>query len=206
MKAALLAFLFCLTAHAQILGVGNRHIYTSGGGATSNIGTLGKDSTQNNNANYYQTNYVETGSNANGYTVNSCSLWVGSGTFGNKIDCVVIVPGSATTYTSSVLCHGTYTEPSVAPNAFVSIPMTGCGTLPANTFYWVGFNTGDNTALNGFYSCDSGTASCTGAAGSATYQAWYIASPYGTYTNIPTTALNAAGNVQVSAYLTVTPN
>lgn len=169
---------------------------------TINYGTGNQNQTESGNANFGQFNYVVTGSNGGGYTVNSCSLWVGSGgTAGDKIDCIIVAASSPTKTTATVLCHATYTETSTAPNGWVTLPMTGCGTLPANTAYWIGINTNDGGVSNGYYDC-GGT--CSGAAGSATYPNYYEPLNYGTYSALPTSSMTAYTE-QMSVYITATP-
>jgi hypothetical protein len=203
MKKLILLALISTSAFAQYQ-VGSRNAAMGAHAASAlTLGTTQETSLQAQNQNYYQLNYVVTGANAAGYSVNSCSTYVGAiGQTAYKIDCVVIAAAGTTTTASSVLCHGTYTE-TTSPNAFVSIPLTGCGTLAASTGYWIGINTNDNSVQAGFYNCGG---SCTGSAGSATYQAWYETVTYGTYTGLPTAAMTGVGNLQSSTYLTVVPN
>jgi Chitobiase/beta-hexosaminidase C-terminal domain len=143
--------------------------------------TVGTDT-----ANYLNSVYAVTGNDSGGCTVTSCSFYEPTGTVtpGAKVDCGLIAAPSPTTQASSWLCHATYTNPtSSAPGGWITVPLTGCGTLPPNTAYWIGTDSNDTLSFPyGFWNCGS---SCNGSAptvGNGTYYHHYISVPYGTYT------------------------
>jgi hypothetical protein len=158
-------------------------------------------------ANYLISDYAVTGNNAHGYTVSSCSFYEPAGTVtqGAKVDCGLIAAPTPGTQASSWLCHATYTNPtSSAPGDWITIPLTGCGTLPPSTSYWIGTDSNDTLSFPyGYWNCGS---SCNGSAptvGNGTYYQHYLAVPYGTYTGMPTT-LNPDPGEQLSQYVTLT--
>lgn len=170
-------------------------------GTQYNVGQAQASGTNVPGANFINSVYEQTGSNSGGYSVQSASVYVGTGgTNGDKIDVGIIAAPSSTTQASSWLCHGTYTETSTSPNAYVTVPLTGCGTLTPNTFVWVVYNTNDAGVNIGNYNC-GGT--CAGAAGSSSYGGRFVASTYGTYTGL-TTSLSGPNPTQPSAYVSMT--
>ena len=159
-------------------------------------------------ANFINATYAVTGSNADGYTVGSCSFYQPTGTVtqGAKIDCGVVLAPTPTTQSSSWLCHATYTNPSShGAGAWITVTLSGCGTLPANTAYWIATDSNDtNPAFPyGFWNCGG---SCNGgapAAGTGTYGYRYISATYGQYTGMGTSML-AGGNEQASQFVSLT--
>jgi hypothetical protein len=129
-------------------------------------------------------------------------------TSGANYDLLIIAAPTATTEASSPICKGTYTAPSsTSPNAFVNVTMSGCGTIAANTPYWIAGVTNDPSGPNyGFWNC--GGSSCTGSApttyGTGTYPSYWVCGlTYGTYTGLPS-SLSANSN-QVSQYVDLVP-
>ncbi len=160
-------------------------------------------------ANYINSVYAVTGIASGGYTVTSCSFYQPTGTVtaGKKIDCGIILAPSPTTQASSWLCHATYTNPGASGvGAWITLSLSGCGTLPAGTAYWIATDNNDPLSFPyGFWNC-GGT--CNGSAptvGNGTYPYRYIAATYGTYTGMATSLL-AGGGLQPSQYVTLTPN
>ncbi len=170
---------------------------------TNAYNTLGDDYSNAINA-----TYAVTGSNAHGYTVTSCSFYQPTGTVtsGAKIDCGVVLAPTPTTQSSSWLCHGTYTNPSShGAGAWITVSLSGCGTLAARTAYWIATDSNDTHPAfpYGFYNCGG---SCNGSAptvGTGTYGYRYIIVTYGQYTGMGT-AMLAGGNEQASQFVSLT--
>jgi sugar lactone lactonase YvrE len=172
-----------------------------GNNAYSTVGTS--------TANYVVATYAVTGSDSGGYSVTSCSFYEPAGTVtqGAKVDCGLIEAPTPSTQASSWLCHATYTNPTTsAPDGWITIPLTGCGTLPASTAYWIATDSNDTLHFPyGYWNCGS---SCNGSAptvGNGTYYQHYLAVPYGTYTGMPTTP-NPDPGEQASQYVALSPN
>jgi hypothetical protein len=153
------------------------------------------------------TQYMVTGASTGGYTVNSCSIYIPTGTqaSGAYWDCVLNQATSPTGQNANALCSARYTTSSTTgPGAWVTVNMTGCGTLPPNTAYWLGTATNQGGPVaEGFYDCGS---TCTGSAptsGVGTYPCYSEALTFGTYTGMSTTLTAGCGplNAQVSHYL-----
>jgi hypothetical protein len=153
--------------------------------------------------------YAVTGSSAGGYTVSSYSFYQPSGTVtsGAHIDCGLILAPSPTTQASSWLCHATYTNPTASgAGAWITVALSGCGTIPVGTGYWIATDNNDPLIFPyGFSNC-GGT--CNGRAptvGNGTYPYRYIAANYGTYTGMGTAMLATSGGLQASQYVAVSP-
>jgi Chitobiase/beta-hexosaminidase C-terminal domain len=158
---------------------------------------------------YINSTYFVFGSEVGGYAGSggTCSFFLPSGTLtlGTLFDCGLILAPTPTTQATSWLCYGTYTVTSTtAPNAFVTVPMSNCGTIPAGTATWVSVATNaPGTPHVGFYDC--GGSGCAGAAptlGNGTYGYRYIATPYGVRSGMAT-AMLAGGSQQVSQFVTL---
>ena len=170
---------------------------------TNAYSTLGFD-----NANYINATYAVTGNSFNGYTVSSCSFFQPTGTVtqGAKIDCGLILAPTPTTKSSSWLCHATYTNPgSSGAGAWITVSLSGCGTLPAGTGYWIATDSNDTHANfpYGFWNCAS---SCNGSApsvGTGTYPYRYSAATYGVYTGM-SSAMTSSPGTQASQYVSLT--
>src|SRR6201996_5673243 len=162
--------------------------------------------------NYINATYAVTGNDSGGYTATSCSFYQPSGTVtkGANIDCGLVPAPTPTTQSSSWLCHGTYSNPSSsAVGGWITIPLTGCGTLSPGTAYWISTDNNDPLIFPyGFWNCGG---SCNGSAptvGNGTYPYRYIAATYGQYTGMSTSMI-AGGAYQASQYVTLglnTPN
>jgi hypothetical protein len=188
--------------------------YSNSAGATATytfnpyLGTNAYSTLGNDYSNAINATYVVTGSNAHGYTVSSCSFFQPTGTVssGAKIDCGVILAPTPMTQASSWLCHGTYTNPSShGAGVWITVFLSGCGTLPAGTAYWIATDSNDTHAAfpYGFWNCGS---SCNGGAptvGTGTYGYRYISATYGQYTGMGTSML-AGGNEQASQFVSLT--
>jgi len=169
---------------------------------TNAYSTAGTDS-----ANYINATYAVTGSNAHGYTVSSCSFYQPTGTVtsGAKIDCGLILAPTATTKSSSWLCHATYTNPgSSGAGAWITVSLSGCGTLPAGTAYWIATDSNDtHTGFPyGFWNCGS---SCNGSAptvGTGTYPYRYSSATYGVYTGM-SSSMTASPGTQAAQFVTL---
>jgi sugar lactone lactonase YvrE len=159
-------------------------------------------------ANYINATYAVTGNSFNGYTVNSCSFFQPTGTVtqGANIDCGLILAPTSTTKSSSWLCHATYTNPSNSgAGAWITVTLSGCGTLPAGTAYWIATDSNDTHPgfPYGFWNCGS---SCNGSAptvGTGTYPYAYIAATYGVYTGMSSSITKSPG-MQASQYVSLT--
>lgn len=168
-------------------------------GTPYNVGTQ-VETTTGTGANTIFNLYTKTSANSGGYSVLSASIYVGTGgTSGDHIDVGLVTAPTATTQGSSWLCHGTYTETSSAPNGWVSVALTGCGTLSPNTFYWIVYDTNDAGVQIGRYNCSS---SCSGAAGTSSYGGFSVAATYGTYTGM-TTTLSGPAATQGAIFITL---
>ena len=102
-------------------------------------------------ANYINATYAVTGNDSGGYTVTSCSFYQPGGTVtaGAKMDCGLILAPTPTTKSSSWLCHATYTNPGPSgAGGWITLSLSGCGTLPPGTAYWVA--TDSNDPIPGF--------------------------------------------------------
>jgi hypothetical protein len=162
-------------------------------------------------ANFINATYAATGNSFNGYTVSSCSFFQPTGTVtqGAKIDCGLILAPTPTTKSSSWLCHATFTNPSNSgAGAWITVSLSGCGTLPAGTAYWVATDSNDTHPAfpYGFWNCGG---SCNGSAptvGTGTYPYRFIQATYGVYTGM-SSAMTASPGIQASQYvgLTVVP-
>jgi hypothetical protein len=117
-------------------------------------------------ANFINATYAVTGNAFNGYTVSSCSFYQPTGTVtrGANIDCGLILAPTPTTKSLSWLCHATYSNPGTSGvSGWITIPLSGCGTLPAGTAYWIA--TDSNDPISGFpYGFSKCGSTCNGAA------------------------------------------
>jgi sugar lactone lactonase YvrE len=171
---------------------------------TNAYSTAGTDS-----ANYINATYAVTGNDSGGYTVTSCGFYQPTGTVtsGAKIDCGVVLAPTPTTQSSSWLCHATYTNPgSSGVGAWISVPLSGCGTLPPGKAYWISTDTNDTRITPyGFWNCGSTCNGSVPTVGTGTYYYSYIAATYGVYTGM-STAMNGSSGNQGSQYVALTPN
>lgn len=143
--------------------------------------------------------YITTGTNTGGYNVLTGNIYISTGgTTGDHIDVGLVAAPTATTQGTSWICHGTYTE--TGATGWISIPITGCGTLSPNTHYWAAYNTNDNGLNTGRYNCGS---TCSGGSTTASYGGFSVSSTYGTYTGL-TTSLTGPATTQVTEYITMT--
>lgn len=126
---------------------------------------------------------------------------MGSGTNGGAVDVGIVAAPSATTQAGSVTCHMAWTE-GTQTNQFVTRTLTGCGSLSANTAYWLYVNTSDSAFVVGKNAC-SGT--CTGGAGSGQYGACAVAETFGTTTGLTTTFTSCPGTAMRQIYISTTP-
>jgi sugar lactone lactonase YvrE len=174
------------------------------------LGTNAYSTAATDNANYINATYAVTGSSGSGYTATSCSFYQPTGTVtpGAKLDCGLILAPTPTTQSSSWLCHGTYTNPSGSGlGGWITVQLSGCGTLPANTAYWIALDSNDTQSAfpYGVWNC-GGT--CSGSAptsGTGTYPYRYIAATYGQYTGMGT-AMNGGSTAQGSQFVTLGVN
>lgn len=163
-------------------------------------------------ANYINATYAVTGTSP--AIVSNCNFYLPTGTTyaaGSKWDCGLILAPTPTTQASSWLCHATYTTLGTSADVgFHSLAISGCGTLPASTGYWIAVDTNETSPSQpgqGFWNCGS---SCTGSAptlNNGTYACRYISATYGVYTGMQTTMAGICGSVspqvQASQYVTV---
>ena len=161
-------------------------------------------------ANYINATYAVTGDESGGYTVTSCSFYQPTGTVtqGAKMDCGLILAPTATTKSSSWLCHAAYTNPSSSGlGGWITLPLTGCGTLPAAAGYWV--STDSNDSIAGFpYGFSACGGSCNGPAptsGNGTYSYRFAAANYGVYSGLGTAMTETGTTYQASQYVTLGP-
>ncbi len=173
------------------------------------LGTNAYSTAGSDYANYINATYAVTGSNAHGYTVSSCSFYQPTGTVtsGAKTDCGVILAPTASTQATSWLCHATHTNSSSSgAGAWITMTLSGCGTLPASTAYWIATDSNDTHGgfPYGFWNCGS---SCNGSAptvGTGTYPYRAIAATYGTYTGMGTAMLATGSGLQGAQYVSLT--
>ena len=176
------------------------------------LGANAYSTTGTDTANYINATYAVTGNDSGGYQVSACSFYQPTGTVtaGANMDCGLIRAPSSTRQASSWLCHGTYTNPtSSGMGGWITVALSGCGTLPAKTAYWIA--TDSNEPIGGFpygfWNCGS---TCNGpvpTAGNGTYYYSWIGATYGVYTGMAT-AMNSgaiSGN-QAAQYVTLTAN
>lgn len=152
--------------------------------------------------------YVFTDTAAAGYTVNSCTFYLSAGTqaSGAFWDCALFKATSSTTQQAAAMCSGRYTTTGTAsPAAWVTVNLTGCGTLAASQGYWLGIATNQGGPVpQGNNDCGS---TCTGAAptsvGVGTYAYFFTGvTTFGDYSNQSLTMVGQATN-QSSQYLTL---
>ena len=139
---------------------------------TNAFSTAGADYAGNINA-----TYAVAGSSPHGYTVSSCSFYQPTGTVTQAaaMDCGLVLAPTPTTQSSSWLCHGTYTNPTNSgAGAWITVPLSSCGTLPAGTAYWVATDSNDPIPAfpYGFWNC-GGT--CNGPVPTAGNGSYYTA-------------------------------
>lgn len=181
------------------------------GGSTSTTSQLGVTNEDLGNAQVtytgsINTQYMVTGSAAGGYTVNSCSFYLPTGTqtSGAFWDCVLNQATSSTTQSAAALCSARYTTSGTStPAGWVTVNMTGCPTLAANQGYWLGLTTNQAGPVGqGGYDCGS---SCTGSAptsGVGSYGYFFYSATFGSYTSLATSFIGQTTS-QSSQYLTV---
>jgi hypothetical protein len=162
-------------------------------------------------ANYFNDVYVVTGSDPAGYTVNTGTVCIAPGTvtINKNTDIGINTAPTATTEGTTALCHATYTNNSSTSPGCVTVPLTGCGTLAANTPYWLWTITNDPIASSPLYFSNCG-GSCSGSAptteGVGTYGRFYLHGTYGTYTGMsPAFTGGPVTAGQPSVYLSATP-
>ena len=179
-------------------------------GVVTHAGATIEDTAGTTSPGYINATYVVLGNQTGGYTGETCSFFLPTGTLtvGAKYDCGLIAATSASTMAPSWSCLGTYTVTgAAAPNTFVTVPMSGCGTLAAGSAWWLALNTNQaGVSAAGFTSC--GGAACAGAAptsaGTGSYPCAYVAAPYGTYSGLTATLHTGgcgAGAVQSAQYV-----
>lgn len=181
----------------------------SAGNTTANLGVSNENQAGLNHSGALNSQYMVTGPSGAGYSVNSCTFFLAAGTqtSGAHWDCGLVAAPTPTSQSTSYLCHATYTTSgTTSPNAFVTIPLTGCGTLPANSAYWLAMSTDQSSAPEGFYDC--GGAGCTGSApstGVGTYPCAYTGVTYGTYVGMNPTMNLGCGSAgwQSSQYVSL---
>lgn len=138
LTAFLLAFLFGQSL--PFPGPGTPH--TTGGGPF----TCGNDVTAGSSSNPLSNIAIwtpcTTGANGPGYSVASVQIYVGPSAAGNVFSAIYSDTGTCggpAHCPNSPICSDTTGVPAVA-NSFVIDTPAGCGTLAANTTYWVGQN------------------------------------------------------------------
>lgn len=178
--------------------LGNTAYSCSPPGTIYDVGTNITPTSYGNAANTIVDTYITTGTNSGGYNVTTGNIYISTGgTNGDHVDVGLVSAPTATTQGTSWICHATYTE--TGATGWISIPLTGCGTLPPNTHYWVAYNTNDAGLNTGRYNCGS---TCSGGSTSTSYGGFSVASTYGTYTGL-TTSLSGPATTQVTDYVTM---
>ena len=144
--------------------------------ALVDCGETSQSSTDNNNGDYGFGTPCETGTDPNGYTVNSVYYWVGTPT-STSFDLGVY--SNSSNLPNSLLCSastGTITPSS----GWNSISVSGCGTLSASTIYWVGYLTGSDSIEQGTVNSDCPGTSLTSVYTSSQQGSATLPNPFGT--------------------------
>ncbi len=196
-----------LTASLGVLSASLPITVSGGTSATLIMGQNQSDYTGSAAPNYFKAVYSVTPAGST-YTVGNCHFTLpGAVQSGKHWACLIVAAPSATTEASTPLCSAVYTTTSTTAPGAVSIPMTGCGTLPASTAYWVDTIT-DDTSSPKFSLYDCVSFPCAGSAptsGSGTYPGYYVGVTYGSYGSLPS-SLTAGSGYQASQYVDLTPN
>jgi hypothetical protein len=108
-----------------------------------------------------------TGANAGGYAVNACNIGLGAGA--GNIKCGLYT--DAADPNKALLCQSA--SAAVTPNGVNTLPLAGCGTLTANTRYWVVFTT-DSSAVTFL---DTSATLCSGNYGDSLWTHFTYSSP-----------------------------
>jgi Chitobiase/beta-hexosaminidase C-terminal domain len=185
-------------------GAGSTNLSASVTPAPGQLGTNLYNTAGFTNSGYINYTYAVTGTAT--FTPGTCTIYMqGAQAVGSFWDCLLTLAPTPTTQAASALCSARYTVTASTPaNANVSFAITGCGSLPPDTAYWVGSATNQAASPGqGFNNCGG---SCTGGVpteGSGTYPYRYVANPFGVYTGM-SPALLASAAMQPSQYVTVT--
>jgi RHS repeat-associated protein len=134
------------------------------------------------------------------YAVNSCSFYAQQQNAGT-VECGIYSDNAGSP--GSVLCHASYHEVPNGPAGMIIVPLSGCGTLPADSNYWVFTNTDDSSFILGVSAnCNW---DCSGTYPSSDTPDWYATSvtPPDTYPANPTVSEDS---VRPTQYITVTPD
>lgn len=121
---------------------------TSGGGNTVTYGSTTQIDVDYGNSGVAFATPIYTGTNASGYSSPTINYWVGSpvsasfdlGLYADSS----LAPGSR-------ICHAS--TGTITPSSGVnSLAISGCGTLTANTTYWIGYLVNNDTIQQGIAS------------------------------------------------------
>lgn len=160
--ASLVSLLGCLAASGQTSQCGNTSVYSH---ASNDWGG-------------YQYEGASCVPSVNS-TVNNCQVYVSGGSSSIHVNCAVYT--SSAGEPSALICSGTSTATSTG-TGWITVPISGCGTLLAGTTYWLTVAT-DSSSLE-FFNNYPGTATVYGSgAGSDTYGTWEnpASSPFAEY-------------------------
>jgi hypothetical protein len=157
--------------------------------------------------------YAVTGTAANGYNVATLNFYLPTGynyTAGSKWDVLLVLAPGPTTQATSALCSATYTTTGTSTDfGWHALTVSGCGTLPMSTAYWVGVVENEAGPIGqGFWDCGG---SCSGGVPSSNTGTFPYAAAlvtYGVYKGMstvmyPTTQPGSTG-YQPSQYATLT--
>src|SRR5262249_2198599 len=109
-----------------------------------NTGKDGEDATGNDN--YAQGPPCTTGSNANGYSVDACAIWVRGAPSGSHLRCAVYADNGTRLCASNPVTH--------AAGGWVTVDLSGagCPVLSPSTRYWVAWNNDNGAIVYGTHS------------------------------------------------------
>ncbi len=157
--------------------------------------------------------YAVTGTAANGYNVTTLNFYLPSGytyTAGSKWDAVLVLAPTPTTQATSALCSATYTTTGTSTDfGWHDLAVSGCGTLPKSTPYWVGVVENEDGPIGqGFSNCGGSCSGGVPSSNTGTYPYAAALVNYGVYKGMstlmyPTTEAGSTG-YQPSQYATLT--
>jgi hypothetical protein len=143
-------------------------------------------------------------------TVNSCSFYIGHYANGSShhYGCGITAAPTGTTQSTTLACYAAQAEFTGPINEFVTIPLTGCGTLSAGNYWVISFTDDGGYVSLGTSNCN-GTCASPGYYGTSTWT--YGGAPVITTTALTeyTSGLNFVQGINVTPtgtpYITTVP-